>query len=271
MLEELLKNLGAAIPKLAAALALVLIGYIIAKVVRRVVTALLSKIGIDSLAEKLNDIDLVQQYNVQIKPSVIVGSVVYYVLMLISLIAATDTLGMPAISNLVKDIINYVPNMLSALIVLVVGLLLANALKKMVVATCQSFGVTSAGLVGNFVFYFVFLTAMVAAIGQAKIDTDFVKNNLTVILGGAVGAFALGYGLASRDMMANFLGSMYSRRRFRVGDVIRIGTIVGRIAAMDNTSAVLNAPDRQIIVPLSKLMTESVEVLPNDFLQLPNE
>ncbi len=104
---------------------------------------------------------------------------------------------------------------------------------------------------------------------QAKIDTSFVKTNLSIILGGGVAAFALGYGLASRDVMANFLGSMYSRKRFRTGDVIKIGETVGRIVALDNTSVVLNAPDRQIIIPLSKLMRESVEILPNDFFQLP--
>jgi hypothetical protein len=271
LLEKLLSDFLTAIPKLVGAIALIIIGYILSKAVIKVLTIILEKIGVDKLTEKLNDIDMVQKSNVQVKLSNILGNVVFYLMMLVFLIAATDVLGMPAVSQLIADIINYIPNLMTAVIVLMFGLLASNMIKDIVLTACKSFAIPSAGIIGNFVFYFVFLTSLVTAMAQAKIDTSFVKNNLSIILGGGVAAFALGYGLASRDVMANFLGSMYSRKRFREGDVIKIGDMVGRIAAMDNTSIVLNAPNRQIVIPLSKMMRESVEVLPNDFFQLPEE
>lgn len=269
LLEKLLSDFLTVIPKLAGAITVLILGYMISKAVIKLLTVVLSKIGVDKLTEKLNEIDIVQENNIELKLSTILGNVVFYMMMLITLMAATDVLGMPALSQLITDISNYIPNLVIAVIVLMFGLLAANLIKGIVLTACKSFGIPSASIIGNFVFYFVFLTAFITAMGQAKIDTSFIKNNLSIILGGGVAAFALGYGLASRDVMANFLGSMYSRKRFREGDVIRIGTITGRIASMDNTSVVLNAPDRQIIIPLSKLMQESVEVLPNDFFQLP--
>jgi Mechanosensitive ion channel/Conserved TM helix len=269
MLQELLKNLAGVIPTLFAAITLLVAGFFASKIISRIITTVLEKIGVDKLADKLNDIDVVQQYDIAIKPSFVIGRIVQYFLTLIFLIMATDVLGMAAVSQLVRDVINYIPSLVTGGLIMVFTLFIANALKGIVVTSCRSIGVPSPGLIGNVIFYFIFLTGMVSALGQAKVDTDFVKNNLSIILGGAVGAFALGYGLASKDMMANFLGSMYSRRRFRVGDVIRIDNMVGRIVALDNTSVVLNAPDRQIIIPLSKLTREAVEILPNDFLQLP--
>jgi hypothetical protein len=269
MLQELLKNLAGVIPTLFAAITLLVAGFYISKVISRIITTVLEKVGIDKLADKLNEIDVVQQYDISIRPSNVVGRIVHYFLTLIFLIAATDVLGMVAVSQLVRDVINYVPSLITALVVMIIALFIANALKGIVVTACRSIGFPSPGLIGNVVFYFVFLTGAVSALGQAKVDTDFVKSSLSILLGGGVGAFALGYGLASKDMMANFLGSMYSRRRFRIGDVIRIDNMVGRIVALDNTSVVLNAPDRQIIIPLSKLTREAVEILPNDFLQLP--
>ena len=268
MLQELLKNLAGVIPTLFAAITLLAAGYFISNVISRIVTTVLAKIGIDKLADKLNEIDVIQQYNVSIRPSIVVGQIVKYFLTLIFLIMATDVLGMAAVSQLVRDVINYVPSAITALVVMIFALFIANALKGLVVTACRTVGIPSPNLIGNIVFYFVFLTGAVSALGQAKVDTDFVKSNLSIILGGAVAAFALGYGLASKDMMANFLGSMYSRRRFQIGDVIRIDNLVGRIVALDNTSVVLNAPDRQIIIPLSKLTREAVEILPNDFLQI---
>jgi hypothetical protein len=60
-------------------------------------------------------------------------------------------------------------------------------------------------------------------LSQAEIDTQFLKDNLKLILGGAVGAFAIGYGIASINMMSNLLASIYSRQRFNVGDTIQVG------------------------------------------------
>jgi hypothetical protein len=270
-IQQLLSDFLAVVPKVVGAVTLVIVGYILSKAVIKLLTVILSKIGVDKLTEKLNDIDIIQKNNIQVKLSTILGNVVFYLMMLFFLIAATEVLGMPAISQLISDIINYIPNIVIAVVVLMFGLLASNMVKDIVVTACKSFGIPSSGIIGSFVFYFVFLTAFITAMGQAKIDTSFVKNNLSIILGGGVAAFALGYGLASRDVMANFLGAMYSRKRFREGDVIKLGDIVGRIASMDNTSVVLNAPDRQIIIPLSKLMRESVEILPNDFFQLPEK
>jgi Mechanosensitive ion channel/Conserved TM helix len=271
MLEELLKNLAGVIPTLFAAITLLVAGFFASKIISRIITTVLERIGIDKLADKLNEIDMVQQYDLAIKPSMVIGRIVQYFLTLIFLIMATDVLGMAAVSQLVRDVINYIPSLVTGGLIMVFTLFIANSLKGIVVTACRSIGVPSPGMIGNVIFYFVFLTGMVSALAQAKVDTDFVKTNLSIILGGAIGAFALGYGLASKDMMANFLGSMYSRRRFRIGDVIRIDNMVGRIVALDNTSVVLNAPDRQIIIPLSKLSRESVEILPNDFMQLPHK
>ena len=83
----------------------------------------------------------------------------------------------------------------------IIGLLIANGLKNIVYSTCKSIGIPSSNLISTFVFWFVFITALVSALSQAKIDTDFVKNNLSIILGGAVAAFAIGYGFASKDMI----------------------------------------------------------------------
>lgn len=271
ILKNLLLRFTSAIPNILAAIAIAIIGMILAKAVSKLIEKILSTIGVDKLAQKLNEIDIIEKYNIEFKPSAGVAKVFYYVLLLIFLTAATDILGMPAISQLITDLINYIPNILTALLVLILGLLLANVLKQFVHSACKSVGIPSANLISNFIFYFVFLTAMISALSQAKIDTDFVKNNLSILLGGGVAAFALGYGLASKDMMSNLLASFYSRRHFNVGDTIKIGESIGKIVYIDNSCVKMQTHERLIIIPLSKFMTEEVQILPNDYLQLPDE
>ncbi|MFM2267777.1 MAG: hypothetical protein RL757_1218 [Bacteroidota bacterium] len=267
ILSALATQFGNAIPKIMAAVTVALVGMIAAKAVSRLVERIFATIGIDRLAEKLQEIDIVSQYNINVKPSMVFAKMIYYLLMLFFLVGAVELLGMPAISDLIKNAINYVPNLITAVIVLVVGMLFANTIKGLVTTACKSLNIPSSKLIGNFVFYFIFITAAISALAQAKIDTEFIKNNLTVILGGGVGAFALGYGLASRDLMANFLASFYSKSKFAIGDYVSIEGVSGVIVEMDNSSLILETEDRHIVVPLSKLTKEKVEVMKNNLLK----
>jgi hypothetical protein len=269
ILGNLLMQFASAIPNILAAIAIAVIGMIMAKSVAALVERVLITIKVDVLTDKLSDIDVVQENNINLKLSKIVSMFLYYSLLLIFLIAATDLLKMPALSQLVVDLMNYLPSVITAVVVLIIGLLIANILKNMVAGVCKSMGIPSGKMIANFVFYFVFITALITALAQAKVDTDFVKNNLSIILGGGVAAFALGYGLASRDMMANFLASFYSRRHFNVGDTIKIGDTTGKIIYTDSASVRLQVGENMVVIPVSKFMQEQVEVLKNDLTEIP--
>ena len=259
---DLLRQFLSILPSLSGALLIFLIGWLVAKSLSRLVKKLLNRSGIDALAERLNRIELVEKARIRIVPSILMAKILYYLLMLVVALAATDVLGIQAISNLMVDIINYIPSLLTAFLLLFVGLLFADFAKGMVLSATRSLGIPSAGLIANFVFYFILIAVSMSALGQAGIDTEFLRANLTIIIGGGVLAFALGYGLASKDMMANFIASFYSKDKVQLGDTIRIGEVEGVIVAIDNTSLTLAGEgSRTIILPLRKLTSENVEIL----------
>ena len=260
VLTDLVSSVVSGIPQFLGALIVLLVGWIIARSIRRLVKKLLAATGIDKLAENLNSIELVERANIKIFPSQLLSSILYYLLMLIVAMASTELLGMPQVSQLMTDIINYVPNLITALIVLVLGLLFSDFIKNLVLTACRSLGIPSANLIANVVFYFLFIAVAMSALGEAKINTDFIQSNLTVIIGGAVLAFSFGYGFASRDMMANFIASFYSKSKVKIGDRIRIEDVEGKVVGIDNTSITVQGKDRQIIIPLSKLTSENVEI-----------
>lgn len=269
ILKNLLLKFTSTIPNIVGAIVIAIIGMILAKTISKLVERLLKAVNIDKLADKLSDIDVIQDNNINLKPSLIISQVVYYTLLLIFLIMATDILQMTVVSQLIKDLISYIPSLVTALLLVILGLVIANILKKIIVSVCKSVGIPSSNLIGNFIFYFVFLTALITALAQAKIDTDFIKNNISILLSGGVAAFAIGYGLASKDMMSNFLASFYSRRHFNVGDTVKIGDTIGKIVYTDNSCVKIQSVEKLVIVPLHKLMKDEVEILPSDFMQLP--
>ncbi|MCB9293131.1 MAG: mechanosensitive ion channel [Lewinellaceae bacterium] len=260
ILQDLLLGFAAVIPNLIGALAIFIIGLIVSKVAARFIRRILVTIGADKLAERLNQIEIVYKSNIQLVPSVLLSKVIYYFLLFVFVVAATEILNMPVISQLMSEILNYIPVLISALAVFVVGLLISDFLKNMVKTACDSLGIPASGLISSVVFYFLFLNIAMIALSQARIDTEFIQDNLSIILAGVVLAFAIGYGFASRNIVANFLASFYNKGKVNVGDTIGIEGVKGKVLRMDNSSIVLAVDGREVLIPLSKIASEKVDV-----------
>ena len=248
------------VPKIAMAIIVLVIGSIIARFIRRAMRRIIAGLGLDKLTEQLNEIEIVQRSGMLIAISGILSATVYYFLMLSFFIVATDVMGIQVVTDMVRDLIRYLPSLLTAFLMFIAGIFLADGIRKIVQTALQSIGIPSAQLIASVVFYFLFITIAVSAMSQAKIDTGFISSNLTVIVGAGALAFALGYGLASRDLVANYLAGYYNRNKVRVGDEIRIIGVKGKVVMIDSTSLILQTDDRAIVIPLSKLNTEKIEV-----------
>ncbi|MCB0519629.1 MAG: mechanosensitive ion channel [Lewinellaceae bacterium] len=264
IVKQVLAKFASALPNLVGAIVIILLGLIISKIVAKTLEKVFSTIKIDRLGEKINETEFAQKSNLKIRLSVFLAKLVYYVLMLIFLMAATDVLGMPIVSEMVSDLISYLPRLLSALVLFVLGIYLAEFVKNIVLATCNALAIPSAKVIANFVFYLIFLTLTISALAQASIETSLITSNLTVILGGVLLAFAIGYGFASKDTMANFLASFYSKNKVKIGDVISIDGSTGKIIAMDSSSLTLQGDGKIIVIPLKKLTSEKVEIFSNE-------
>lgn len=260
LLSGLLKQFLNGVPKVIMAIVILVIGLIIAKIVARIVEKMLLKLQVDKLSDKLAEIDMVQKSNIKIKFSKVLSKFVYYIFALFFLIASTDALGMPAISNLVSDLVNFVPNLLVALIMIIIGLLFAEAVRSVVHTALKSIGIPSANMIATFIFYFLFINIFVSALKQTKIETAFLENNISIIIAGAIAAFAIAYGLAAKDLMSNFLSSFYSKGKLSIGDKVSIGDETGEIVDIDKTTVTIQGTDRRILYPLHKVMNDKFTI-----------
>jgi hypothetical protein len=256
LLQDLLGEVSKAAVRFLGALLVALLGWLLARIASGIVRRLLRRTGIDKLAERLNAVDLFSRYNIAIKPSAILAKTVYYLLAFIFLVAAADVLDMPAVSDLVSDIINYIPFLISAILVFLLGILLADFLRNTVFHLFESLKVPSAKLISDILFYFLLINVLIISLDQASMETQFVEGNLFILLAGIVLAFAIGYGLASRAMVANFLSALYNKDKIQLGDEITIDGVKGTVVYMDHISVVLKQGADQVVIPLSKLTSE---------------
>jgi small-conductance mechanosensitive channel len=260
-LQQLISNLIAFVPSLFGAMLILLVGYILTRLLTTMVKKLLKVIGIDKLGDRLQSIDVVAESDIQISLSTLMSQVLYYFLMLVVLVAATDILGMPVVSNLVSSAIAYIPDLIAAIIILIVGVIFADVLKGFVVVTCRSFAIPAAGMVGSIVFWFVLVSVLISALSQAQIETSFIIANLSILLGALAFAFALAYGLAAKPLLGGFLAQFYNRGKINPGDTIRIEGNEGIVLSIDRASFTLKVDEQLLIVPLSKLQSETVLVI----------
>lgn len=259
-LYDQILQMFAVIPALIKGLVIIIIGLILAKLVRRLIRQALKVIGVDKLADRLMSIEMFEKSKISLVPSVIIASTTYYFILIIFFMAAVEAMGLKIISDLLKDLIEYIPNGVTAFLVLIIGLFIADAVKKLIQGACRSLGIASGNLIANIVFYFILLNIILIALRQAKLQTEFMEDNIGIILAGVAGAFAIGYGLASKDIMTSILASFYSRDKFHIGDEITIDGKRGEVVTINNNNVILRSEESEYVIPYSKVTSEGVEI-----------
>ena len=257
--SDMYSNLLEVGTNVVTAILIFVIGYIFSKIISKGLRRTLVKFGVDKLGDKLDKIDIIQKAHIEIKISTVLSKIVYYILIILFTVAATSVLGIPEISNLFADIFNFIPHLIVAIIVLVLGTLVADAIRKMAYTGLKSLGAASPGLLSSIIFYFLFINIVISALSQAEINTDFLASNISILIAGVVGAFAIGYGLASKDVMANMIASFYNSDRFRVGDKVTINNVTGIISKVNKSSITIKTDSAKVLIPLNKAINETVE------------
>ena len=198
--------------------------------------------------------------NTDIKISAILAQVFFLFIVLVFGTAVAEMLCVAALTDLMLDITNLIPKLIVAGIMLIVGLFVSEGLKQFVISLCNSFNISAGRMRGTLVFFFFLIILLINALRQAGLNTELLESSFNLIIGGIIFAFAVGYRIASRDVMANILSSFYSKNRYKEGQTIQIDEVKGQILEIDSTSLTLQTGETTTVFPLQVLQTKKVEV-----------
>lgn len=258
--QTLIEQFSAFIPRFLGCLILILIGWGVTKLVTLIVGNVLKKVGIDALGEQLKKVAIINQVAPTLKVSAVLTQIIGFFIIIVFVSAAVETLGVSALIQLVNMLVLLLPKLLSAAIMLLIGTLVADAVKNFITKLCLSFGIQAGKLIGTAVFFFIFLIILIAALGQIGVNTQLLESSFNWLVGGIIIAFGAGYGFASKDILANILSSFYLKNKYREGQTIAINGTKGQIVALDATSVTLQTGQSQVVFPLQLLQTTSVEI-----------
>jgi hypothetical protein len=198
----------AAIPRVIGFLLVLIIGWIISSLLARGVQALLHAVRFNDLARRSGFADFVQKMGVRDDSSGVIANIVKWFVRLIALVVAFDTLGLPAVSNVLNQLLLWLPNLVVALVVLVIGGLAANGLSQLVRGASAKAGFTNPEMLATVARVAVWGFAIIVAVTQLGIATTLINTLVIGIIGAMALAFGLAFGLGGRDRAARMLETM---------------------------------------------------------------
>src|SRR5947209_9313900 len=193
------------IPKLLGFLVILIVGLIIASLVSKLVTSLLRRLGFDNLANRIGLTRFQQRMNVTLDTAGVLGKIVYWFILLIFLIPATDSLGLPAVSNILNELVAYIPNVFVAILVLFLGTLAATFVADLVRGATASTNVGNPSVFASIARWAIIGFASLIALEQLQIAPALLNILFTAIVGAAAIAFGLAFGLGGQDTARRWL------------------------------------------------------------------
>ena len=250
------------LPNLLAAIVLLAIGHILGRVFAMLVSKLLNRVGLDNLSAESGLGEAVSGAGFSATPSLIIGKIIYWLVFLTFIISAADTLGLDRVSETIDDFVLYLPRVIGAVLVAIVGLFAAGLVRAGVETALGSINVGYEKVVGGIVHGVIVLIVISLAIGQLEIETALLNQVVAIVLFAGAAAIALSLGLGTRDVAGNIVAGVYARELYVPGQKLRIGDVTGIVLEVTSTSLVLEAEDdKRITIPNRRLLEEQIEIL----------
>jgi hypothetical protein len=211
--QRFIERIAAFLPSILIGLVIIFVGLIIAWLLRKVVSKIAQILNIDRVSDRLGIAQILQKSGYKEPLSRMIGQMVFWIVLISFIIIGLDALKMPAVEDLLTEFLLYLPNIIVAGIVVIVGYLLSNFFGRAALIASVNAGIAFSGLVGKFVKFTVFIMASTMALELLGIGEDTVLIAFAVVFGGVVLALAIAFGLGGKDAAKGYIDRMVSEKK----------------------------------------------------------
>jgi hypothetical protein len=210
--------LFSAIPKIIGFALILIVGWFVASLIERGLAAVLRTIHFNDLSQRAGLADFVQRMGMNTDPAGMIGLVVKWFVRLIALVVAFDALGLPAVSEVLRQLLLWLPNVVVALVVLVIGGLAARAFSNVVRGTTSEAGLSNSNFLARLASMVVWAFAIVVAVNQIGIATELVNTLFMAVVGALALGIGLAFGLGGRETAAEIVRKAYLKMQEKSGE-----------------------------------------------------
>ena len=244
------------IPRLFGSLVVVLLGFVVAKLLDTLLSKLLAKLGLDRLMAGTGLNKMLSRVGIQVPVSTLIGKIIYWFVLLIFLVTAAESLGLDRVSATLDLLALYLPKVLGAAAILLIGVLLAQLVSGIVRGAAEGVGLDYAAGLGRIGQGLVIIISISVAIGQLEVKTDLLNNVIAIVLISVGLAMALALGLGSREIAGQILAGIYVRELYEVGQQVKLGDVEGQIKEIGTVKTVLLTEDGELVSVANRTLLE---------------
>jgi hypothetical protein len=262
VIERAGDQLGAFLPRIAGALILVLVGLILASIIGRITRKALVAVGLDRLGDRSGASELLAQGGLGGSLSALVATAVRLTIVVVVCFAAMTLLGLEFLSDSLNQTILYIPRLLTALALVLIGIVVGAVARAWVERTSAQLDFPVS--IGPVVQVAIVALFALCAAAQAGVSVGPLVAIALVVVGAIAITLSLAFGLGAREIARSLSSGRYARADFEVGQTIRVGELRGEILRIDAAATTLKSGDDTIRVPNSVLVERIVTVEASD-------
>jgi len=207
-LKQTFDGFAAFIPKLFGALIILLIGWIIARMIKFALSKVLKAVKFDDLTEKVGINGYIAKAGMKSRGSDLIAKLGYWIVMFTVLVLFFNSLGLGMVSDLLSDVIKFIPNIIAACILLVVGMYLAQFVQGLVEAALKTGGFSNPGLVGKIAYGAIMFLTLTIVLNQLNIGEGILDNLISIIFGALGLALSIAFGLGGVEWAKSMLNKI---------------------------------------------------------------
>lgn len=209
---------GELIPALLGALIIVFAGYLLAKVLERLVDRGLRRIGLNNMLARGGVMEAVERSGAHVNPTRVLANLVFWLVMFAVILVAANALGLESLAIVFGELVSYIPSVIAAIVIILVGIVLGQFVGGLIGASAGAlYGGRALARVGS---GGIILLAVFMALQELGIATEIVTTAFAILFGAIAFAIALAFGLGSRELAGEIMREWYGRYRQERDDAV---------------------------------------------------
>jgi small-conductance mechanosensitive channel len=246
-LTSIKEGLISALPSLLTAVAVLVVGWGLAWVLRRLVLGVLRGAG-----ARISHRTTRQAWQETVddqRGAQLASNGVYWLVLISAVVIALDTLDLPFLRRWMGVIAGALPRFVLATAVILGGVVAGRVAANAILKTAYRLPVAQVRSLSRLAYVSIVIASLVIAAGQLGLDVSLLTSVFLIVVAAALGGAALAFALGAREVMADILAMHYVSKSYRVGQVVRVGADEGRILRTTRTAVYLEAPEGELAIP----------------------
>jgi small-conductance mechanosensitive channel len=254
LLDKTWENIEEYFPNIIAAVVILIVGYILGRIAQKSIDIILKRTGMRRYIERVEERE---GRDIGISISDLIGVIVKWVIYIVAIMSAISVLGITGLNEVMTQLVTYLPNIIFALIILMLGIVIGDKVASVVRYTCEELKVPKYWIIGNVTRYLIYIVAIVVALSQLRVQTEILTIAVAVILGAFGVVLILALKEIGPSMAAGF--HLIHNTPFKIGDIVEIEGEKGVVDNIGMISTTIKTEKEKIIIPNAKFVKETVK------------